>query len=145
MVEPWDQARALIEGANLGVPIEWPNEGRPPLDPDANGYRPTWLQVDMAPENLAPIEMGPNGAYQEEGYLVVRIFTPRNAGSRDARILAKTIANLFRGLPSGPVIWTRSSLSEGSAQDPDGAHVTDGMWWLMTLHLDYRYQDIVSA
>lgn len=138
-VAPWDQARALIEGASLGVPIEWANEVRPALTPDPDGYRPTWIAVDMAADDLAPIEMGPNGAFQEEGYLVVRIFTPRNAGTRDARILAKTIANLFRGRPSGPVIWGRASLGEGTTDD------TDGMWWLMTIHVDYRYQDIVSA
>lgn len=130
---PWDDAVARLMAAGLGLPIEWPNEAFARPDPAT-----TWLQADMTGDVLEPIEMGPNGVWQEEGFLQVHIHVPRNQGTRGAREIAKTIANLFRGLPTGPIVYGRASIGSGDVQEPDG------MWWRLTIHIDYRYQDIVS-
>lgn len=134
-VEPWDDARAKIEAASLvGGRVQWPNE---PFVVPSNP-RLVWISVSMAGDGLEPIEMGPRGSWQEEGFLRVDIYTPSAEGSRNARALGKQIVNLFRGLAPGPVTYHRASMGDNRAEDIDGA------WWRFTVTVDYRYQELVS-
>lgn len=131
---PFDDARTLLLAANL-VPashIHWPNEPfrEPAGDPPA-----LWLMVESIGTLLDPIEMG-GGAWQESGTVFVHIMTPINAGSDAARALAKSIANVFRGLPARNVVYRGASIGDGLHTDPAG------MWWALTVSVDWVYQDI---
>lgn len=128
---PWDDARARLEGAGLGVPIAWPNEPFGLPNPPS-----IFISVDMTGNVLAPIEMGPNGGWQEDGELLVEIYTPVGGGSADARTLAKRIVNIFRALPPAPTTYHGASLGSGRSED------IDGNWWRFSIRVDYRYQDV---
>lgn len=127
---PWLDARALLEAANLGVSIEWPNEIQ--VEPG----EATWLKVDMTGDSLRPIEMGPNGKWLEEGALLIDIYAPAGHGTLQARMLAKRITSLFRGLGPRVVQWRRASLSTGDKVEDRG-----GNWWVMQIAISYEMQD----
>lgn len=130
---PWNDARAKLGAAGLGVPIAWPNE------PFSNPEPPAlWVAVEMTGDVLAPIELASNGAWQEEGRLYAHVMTPAGWGSDQARALAKSIANVFRGLPPAPVVYYGASIGAGQVADPEGA------WWRLTVVIDWRYQDVMT-
>jgi hypothetical protein len=127
---PWADAKGRLIAANLGVAIAWPNE---PFDkPEAPAM---WISVQAASAVLKPIELGA-GVWVEEGTLYVDIHIPKGWGTDDARVLAKTIADTFRGLPAAPTSYVGAAIS-GSAVGDSG-----GMWESMTVSVDWRYQDI---
>lgn len=126
---PFNDARAKILAAELGVPIAWPNKTfTRPAPPGP------WLSVDITSFVLDPIELG-GTVWQEEGTLYVDVFVPAGSGSDAARQLAKTVSNLFRGQYGGPVVYNGGSIGNGSIAEPDG------MWWLITVTVQWRYQD----
>ena len=132
-VAAWDDARSRLESAGLGVPIHWPNEPFILPEPPA-----LWVSVDMTGDFAAPIELGPNGAWQEDGELVAHVYAPTGTGTRDARVLAGGILDTFRGLLSGAVAYTSGSIGNGVTEE------TDGAWWRLTVTVAYRYQDHVE-
>lgn len=125
---PFDDARALLTAANLGYPIQWPNE---PWTQPAT----MWISFGMTGDSLMPIEMN-GGAWQEDGRLFCHIYTPANQGSRLARQLAKTITNVFRNLGARPVVYHNASTGEGLADDVAGS------WWALSVMVEYRVQDV---
>ncbi|WP_419900648.1 phage tail terminator-like protein [Roseomonas sp. USHLN139] len=129
---PWLDARAILEAADLGVPIEWPNEL--PVDPG----EAMWLRVDMVGDSFRPIEMGPTASWSEEGELFVDVLVPKGHGTADARRMAERIAKLFRRLGPRKVVWGRGSIGLG-ADDENGKAST---WWCLPLSLGYRVQDV---
>jgi hypothetical protein len=130
---PYDDALALLQGANLGVPIKLPNT------PWTNPSPPAlWIDFEIIGDSLNPIELN-GGAWQEEGRVFCHIVSPVNKGSRDARTLAKTVANVFRGLGPRNVVYLGASIGLGLSPDPSEA------WWTLTVMIDYRYQDFVSS
>lgn len=128
--EPWLDARAILEGAALGVPIEWPNEL------EVAPGEALWIRVDMVGDSLQPIEMGPNGMWLEDGTLFVDIFAPAGHGTLDARYLAKRITNLFRGLGPRAVRWRRATLGQGAEVDARASK-----WWCLPVTISYEMQD----
>jgi len=129
---PWDDARAILEawGTTASVSIRWPNE---PFTVPAV----TYASVGMAGDVSQPIEMG-RGGWAETGSLMVDIHVPKGHGTRPARVLAKDIANLFRGRDAAPVTYHNASLGDGAPDESDGA------WWVLTVIVDYRYTDTVA-
>jgi hypothetical protein len=126
---PFNDAKARIQAANLGVPVSWPNTVfRKPSPPGP------WLSVDITSHVLAPIELS-GGMWQEEGTLYVDVFVPNGTGSDAARTLAKNVSNLFRGQYSGPIIYNGGSIGNGTITEQDG------MWWVITVTVAWRYQD----
>lgn len=137
---PWNDARAKLQAANLGIAFAWPNESftmppAPGSGPISNELPYMWAAVEMTGFTLAPIEVGA-GAWQETGTLYVHIMTPTGWGTDAARTLGKTVANTFRGLPGAPIVYMRASIGDSAAEDEDGA------WWRLTVAIDWRYQDI---
>lgn len=136
---PWNDARAILSAATLhladGTPLpagrlSWPNELFDKPEPPA-----FWAAVEMTGDDLGPIEAGGNGTWQEEGRLYVHLFTPAGFGTDDARAVGKQIAGLFRGLGPRAVNYERASIGAGQTDD------TDGTYWLMSVTVDWHYQD----
>ena len=130
---PYDDAKAIILAANLGVPIQWQNDGsfHEPQPPTL------WLSVDCTSHVLAPIELG-GGVWQEEGTLYVHVMAKAGSGTDAARTLAKSVATLFRGLGPRNVVYLGGSIGAGVAEDPQG------IWWVLTVTVDWRYQDVLA-
>jgi hypothetical protein len=128
----WADARARIIAGFPGVLIAWPNEPLP-RDPGAE----VWLSVQATSNRLHPIELGAD-VWQEEGTIYVDVHVMTNSGTDAARATAKQVADLFRAVAGSSIVYLESNLGNGSAADPDG------IWWTMTVAVDYRYQDIAS-
>ena len=126
---PFDDARTKILAANLGVPIAWPNVTfNKPITPGP------WLAVECTSHTIDPIELS-GGVWSEEGTVYVDVFVPTGTGTDAARTLAKSISNIFRGIYTGPVIYNGGSIGNGSISE------NDGMWWVITVTVQWRYQD----
>ena len=128
--DPYYDVVEKLQGAEFGYPIWLPNEPftvpKPP--------RP-WIRVSITSDVLQPIELGAD-VWQEEGTAYVEVVVPAFTGTRIARALAKNIANLFRGLDPAPVVYLGTSIGDGVVQP------VDGLWWGLTVAIDWRYQDI---
>jgi hypothetical protein len=132
---PWADARAKITAANLGVPIEWPNEDfqEPVSSPGL------WISVETCSDSMEPIEVGAN-VWQESGTLYIHVMAPQGSGTMAARTLAKQIVTLFRSLPPPQtVVYTSAGLGTGAGNDPRG------LWWVLPVSIDWRYQDITTG
>lgn len=128
-IVPYDDAVALLQAANLGYPIQYPNinftqpQGTP------------WMAMNMTGDLLEPIELN-GGAWQEEGTLLVQIIVPTGTGSRLARTLGKQVANVFRNLGPRDVVYFQMSIGENTMDVPVGN------WWVMGVTVLYRWQDV---
>ncbi|ONG53450.1 hypothetical protein BKE38_12100 [Pseudoroseomonas deserti] len=129
--EAWLDARSRIEAAQVGVPIEWPNE---PFEPPTEGDR-LHLVVEMAGHVTEPAEMGQDGVWLEDGTLYMHVLIKAGAGSLRALVLAKHMVGLFRGLPPGPMAYRRASIGAGHRPEKDGE------WWCLTASVDWVFQD----
>lgn len=133
---PFDDARTLLLAANLVGPalIEWPNE---PFDEPSTDPAQQWFSVENTGRVLAPVELGTGGGvWAEEGTLYVHVLTPRGRGTDAARVLAKAVANVYRGLGPRNVIYRSASIGDGLMND------RGGLWWALTVSVDWNYQDI---
>lgn len=135
---PWDDAIALLTAANLqyngsAIPIQQSNMNFVQPEPPS-----MFLSVEMAGQSLAPIELGEtHSVWEEKGQLYVHVVVPSGFGSRDARDMAKQIANIYRGLGPRNVVWRRATIGIGGTSDDNGS------WWGLTIAVDYSYQDIM--
>jgi hypothetical protein len=132
---PWTDFRDKIQAANVIAAdrIAYPNV--PFQNPEPPG---TFIVLEHTGNVLEPIELGPTAVWQEEGQGYVHILVPTGTGTDDARVLAKNVANVFRGLPAADIQYLGASIGSGQAADPDG------MWWRITVTIDWRYQDILT-
>ena len=94
---PWADMRGRLEAAQQAglVPmIQWPNEifTRQPGQP--------FLEVDGIGDVAEPVELGPNGQWNEDGTLHVQVYVPRGTGSTHARQIAERVVRLLNGTPS---------------------------------------------
>lgn len=129
---PWLDAQNRLIAADLGAPIAWENtDFTPPL----NG---PWMAVAMTSHVLMPMDLGAN-VWQELGTLFVNVFVPVSTGTEAARVLAKNVCNVFRGIIGGPVVYEQASIGMGERTDPP-----DGMWWRLSVDVDFKYQDVTS-
>lgn len=123
----WTDARARLEAAAL-APVAWPNEAFAPPEPPG-----PWIAVEVYGDLSEPIEIG-GGTWQESGTLLLHVMVPTGTGIAAGLALRKAAANLFRGLPPGPVLY------DGARFDPGGAD-DDGLWHRLSVGISYRYQD----
>lgn len=130
---PFDTSRTMLTGAALGYPIAWPNVTFKKPNPVA-----PWLAVECTSHTLDPVELS-GGVWQEEGTLYVDVFVPAGTGTDTARTIAKNVSNIFRGQYGGPVIYNGGSIGNGSIAE------SDGMWWVITVTMQWRYQDTSNA
>lgn len=129
--EPWLDARGRLENANLRYPIEWPNE--PFTVPNMS----PWLSVDTSSDILSPIEMGGDGAWAEKGTFIITVLVPAGTGTLDVRTIAKTLANIYRGV-TGHTVYRSMSVGEGIPSD-------DGKWWVTVVTITWEYTDRVVS
>lgn len=129
---PFNDVVAKLQAANLGYPIALPNT--PFKRPNPVG---PWLRVECTSHTLLPIELN-GGAWQEQGTAFIEVFVPGGSGTGAARTIAKAVSNVFRGLPPEDVVYLGGSIGAGSVTE------TDGMWWCLTVTVDWRYQDTTS-
>lgn len=129
---PFNDARERLQAADLGVPIEWPNET---FSAPAEGI---WLAMDMSSDILEPIDIGA-GAWVEEGTLMVDVIAPTGWGTDGARQIAKSVANIFRGVTSGGISYVSASLGSGG-RDPER-----GKYWVLAVRVQWRYQDFTVS
>jgi hypothetical protein len=128
--EVWADARARLEAGGLSVPFAWPNEAFTNPEPPA-----PWLLVEISGDLSAPLELGRDGVWQEDGAILVHVMVPTGTGVTDGLALRKAVANLFRGLPPGPVTY------HGATFDPGGPGDDTGVYHRLSLSIRYRYQD----
>ena len=126
---PFDDIKARLIAANLGLPIAWPNEVFKKPNPPG-----PWLAVAVTANHYAPIELG-GGGWMEEGTALIEVVVPVGSGSGTARAIAKAVADVFRGVPAQPVVYLGGSIGDGQVDDPDG------VWWCIMVAIDWRYQD----
>lgn len=132
----WADARSRIASAGL-VPadrIAWPNETFDPPDPTASPA-PLWLAVTADGVECEPIELG-GGVWEERGAITIAGFAPFGVGVADLFALTKAVAALFRPADTPPegIAYLGLSTDEGFPDD-------DGVWFRLTLRVDYRFQD----
>lgn len=131
---PYSDARSKLEAnsALSAYPIAWQNE--PFVPPDPSATQPIWLSVETEGRFYQPIELG-GGCWEEDGAILVHVVTPTGQGSDTPRTVAKAVADTFRGLTAGNVVYLGGSIGTG-ASDPEG------MYWILTVVVRFRYQDI---
>ena len=132
---PWNDIRTILLGSYVIDPslVAFPNEIFQNPEP------PTmWVSVEATSNMLDPIELV-GGVWQEEGTAYFNIMVPAGFGTDDARKLAKDISNLYRSLPpERPVIYRGGSIGNAVMAD------TEGMWWMITVSVDYIYDDMTT-
>lgn len=131
---PFNDIVARLEAAHLGYPLSLPNVPfRTPNPPTP------WLRLSVVSDVLNPIELG-GGVWQENGTAYVEVVVPANSGTLTARGIAKSVADVFRGVPvPADVVYLGGSIGDGTVQP-----VPDGIWWGLTVSIDWKYQDITQ-
>jgi hypothetical protein len=92
----------------------------------------------MSGNELAAMELGPTAAYAERGIIWCHIQCPVGTGTLEIRAIAKQLSNLFRTASIPGMTFGRQSLGGGEPGDDDG------LFWRMSLTIDYVYQDVLS-
>jgi hypothetical protein len=125
----WDQTLA---------PLVYENE----TDGPPAGEVAAWVLVVLDTELYGQETIGGgqdagDNRWDERGTLWFHVFTPRGTGSRDARRIAKALANMFRGhrLLSDELEFGNADMGAG---DP-GAE--NGNYYLLSVSLDWRRID----
>ena len=111
------------DGAPVGVPAPWIAVI---LDSELYGQQSIGGGKDAG-----------DNRWDEDGTLWFHVFVPRGTGAREARRIAKGLANLFRGetLLDGAIEFGDANLGAG---DPG---VKNGNYYLLSVSLDWRYVD----
>lgn len=143
---PYDDVFDAIQ-AYLGksdAPGEW-DFGLAPLvyenesdDPPSGDVRP-WVSVVLDTQLYGQetigggVDPGEN-RWDEDGTLWFHVMVPRGGGSRDARRIAKALANMFRGktLLDGDLEFGNADMGAG---DPGKEN---GNYYLLSVSLDWR-------
>jgi hypothetical protein len=123
--------RTFLEANWSATPLAWPNEH---FDPPKQA---AWVAVEVEGDLLNQIEIGAPGqnAWREEGALLLHVFVPVGTGSLVARQHAKALANLFRGVTTGFVVFGNASIGVGGPGDEDG------LWWELPVSIGWHYDD----
>ena len=129
---PFDDVRNRLTAAALGYSIAWPNTVFKRPQPPA-----PWLRVECTSNVIGPIEVG-GGVWQEDGTAYIDVFVPAGSGTDLARTIAKNVSNAFRGVAAQPVVYLGGSIGAGQIAE------ADGMWWCLTVSVDWKYQDTTA-
>lgn len=123
--------KARIEAADLGVPIQWPNEAFSSSDNPS-----PFLIVEFAGGASVPIELG-GEVWQADGQAWVHVLVPINTGVIVAFGLVDAVAEAFRGPLLGPVIYERVNA------DPGAPGEADGNYWRTSVTCDWKLQTFI--
>jgi hypothetical protein len=69
--------------------------------------------------------------WREGGVLLMHVMTPNNTGTREARVLAKQLVDLFRGQEIGGVVFRDATVGAGDKGEEDGNYfrMTASVTW----------------
>lgn len=120
------------------APLVYENEGDGPPTGDVSNWVQVTLESDLYGQQSIGGGQGQGGnRWDEEGSLWFHIFVPRGTQSREARRIAKGLANLFRGrlLLNDSLEFLDAHMAAG---DPGEENAN---YYLMSVNIDWRYSD----
>lgn len=123
--------KAVLGSTVGGYPVSYENEGAEPPSPAT-----PWIEAGFRLVIGEQRSIGAPGdnLHDDEGALIVYIFTPLKEGDATSRQLCETVSALFRGkYLSGVEI-----LDIGG--DDGGGVTEDGGWWRRWRRIEFRYQ-----
>lgn len=128
--QTYDAIHDYLETVWTATPLAFENDGfKGPNQPVA------WVLIEIFGDFYEQESIGAEtqaaNLWREAGQLLAHVNVPRGTGSRDARVHAAAIVDLFRGLEIGPVVFTTASIG---AREPG---VTDGSYFRMTATVDW--------
>lgn len=136
-IDAYDAIHDHIVASWSGPTILFENEG---------GQRPkdgsTLIVAEIFGSVLSQDTIGApgNNRWTEDGQIYLHILQRRNTGSRDARITATNLSNLFREqTPDARLSFGDMSIGAGEPAEEDGNY------WRLTLTIDWFWTDDTSA
>lgn len=125
------EVRPLLEGANLGVPIKWPNEYFQQPEPPA-----LYIAVEISSGHDRPLEIGgSNVTWEAMGQVWCHVMTPTDAGYDEVFALQDNLSYLFRDTGA-----TQSIVFDQIRDDPGDYGGQNGNYWRSSVTVDWRVQ-----
>lgn len=124
----WRDVRALVEAADLGLSVGWPNEN---FDVPAEA---PWLYVEVVGGGGGPLEIGRYPWRLVTGSVNAYVHVLVGTGVLAAAEIAERVTNVFHGLGPRAVVYGASNIGPGEAG------VDDGNWWRLPVTIDFSYQ-----
>lgn len=138
------QAYLGTQAAETGVwdfslaSLVYENDGDGPPDGEVSNWVQVTLESDLyGQQSIGGGEDAGDNRWDEEGVLWFHVFVPRGTGSREARRIAKGLANLFRGkrLLNDSIEFLDANLAAG---DPGAENAN---YYLISVSIDWRCID----
>lgn len=138
---PYDIIRERIDGlwtSASGMPgdrVRWENENfQKPESPNH------WISVHFVGSTYGQQTIGAEtqeaNRWDEEGTAAVFVMAPQGLGAREARRLARVMANLFRGQRLGA--GDELELFDATIGEGETINNEDGNWWRLRVAIDWR-------
>lgn len=127
----WADAKARIaaQAEQLGLAVEWPNEG-PPAAPG------TYLRAEIHSSGAAQLDLD-NTVWVERGYVAVDLMVPAGTGFDEANAARHALGVAFRrGIPPQGLRYLETGALPGEQGDDAGA------WYRLTLTIAWSFQDL---
>lgn len=120
-VQAYDAIHDYLDTVWTVTPIAFENDGYdPPSDPEH------WILVEIFGDFIEQESIGAEARsgnlWREGGQLYVSVMAPRGSGTRQARIFAGQIVDLFRGLDIGSITFLNASIGAGERGETDGSY-----------------------
>ena len=129
--ETFDAVEQTLRGQWSATPLVFENEDWPTPDTPA-----PWVLVELFGDFFDQQSIGGGPAladnlWREGGVLLMHVMTPNGTGTREARVLAKQLADLFRGQDIGGVEFKGASIGAGEKGTEDGNYfrMTASVTW----------------
>ncbi|RVJ16567.1 hypothetical protein CN184_28300 [Sinorhizobium medicae] len=121
----------LVAAWGAATPLAFENDGfAAPSDPEH------WIYVEIVGDVLEQESIGAENRaanlWREAGTIYAHVMTPRGAGTRQARVYAQQLVDLFRGQEIGTLTFLDCSIG---ASEPGDA---DGSYFRMTATIDWQ-------
>jgi hypothetical protein len=136
-VEIYDAIVELLASSWSATPVVYENQTQPPVSAEgAHGLSP-WVLVEIEGRSMRQLSMGagtkPENLWDEQGTAYLHVHVPVGSGSRDARVLADGLTQLFKATESvGAIQFENMSIGSGEIGRDNGK------WWSMTVAVDWR-------
>ncbi len=132
--EAYDVIHDYLTATWTQTPITFENDGvQLPDDPEY------WVQVEIFGSFYEQASIGadpaPTNVWRESGTILAHVLIPLGKGTRQGRVYAMMIADLFRGQDIAGVEFGDASIGAGEAADSDGAY------FRMTVTIDWQRDD----
>lgn len=117
----YDTIHDYLIGTWSATPLAFENDGFDgPADPEH------WILIEIVGNFFEQETIGAEtrdaNLWREGGQIYAHVMAPRGAGSRQARVHANAIVNLFRGQDIGMLTFRDASIGAGEAGDVDGSY-----------------------